>query len=319
MKKILFIATGGTVSCGSGEALTPTQTAAELLAGVDTAGAEVTAVQPFSLDSTNMSPQNWCSVARLIEQRYDEFDGFVAAHGTDTLGYAAAALSCLIANSAKPIALTGSMLPMGAQGSDAPRNLSDAFRFVCDERAHGVRVVFASAVIDGRCAVKVDTHSARAFESIGRPAAGAVRIDGRVIVNDAPFSGETRFYNALDERVGVLRLYPGISAQALRFSGIRALVIEGFGTGGIPDYSGIEALVSEYCASGVSVVMTTQVLNGGSELSRYEVGARLKKYGVIDAGLMTAEYALMRTMWALGCTDNAQEFARVFPDSELLR
>lgn len=318
MKKILFIATGGTVSCGSGAALTPTQTAQQLLAGVDAADADITAVQPFSLDSTDMSPREWCELARLIAGRYDEFDGFVVAHGTDTLGYAAAALSCLIANSKKPVALTGSMLPMGAQGSDAVRNLTDAFRFVCDERAHGVRVVFASAIIDGRCAVKVDTHAARAFESIGRPA-GAVRIDGRVLLNEQPFSGETRFFDALDERAAVLRLYPGITAQAVRFSGIRALVIEGFGTGGLPAYSGLAQTLRDLHGQGVNLIMTTQVLHGGSDISRYEVGARLKEFGVIDAGLMTGEYALMRAMWALGASQGAEDFARVFADADFSR
>ncbi len=319
MRRILFIATGGTVSCGSGAALTPTQTARQLLAGVDAADAEVTAVQPFSLDSTDMSPREWCEIARLIAARYDEFDGFVTAHGTDTLAYAAAALSCLIANSKKPIALTGSMLPMGAEGSDAARNLTDAFRFVCDERAHGVRVVFASAIIDGRCAVKVDTHAARAFESIGRPAAGAVRIDGRVLLNEPPFSGETRFYSTLDERAAVLRLYPGITAQAVSFSGIRALVIEGFGTGGLPAYSGLSQTLRDLHGQGVRLIMTTQVLRGGSDISRYEVGARLKEYGVIDAGLMTSEYALMRAMWALGAAQGAQDFARLFADADFSR
>ena len=319
MQRILFIATGGTVSCGSGAALTPTQTAAQLLAGVDTAGAEVSAVQPFSLDSTDMSPREWCGLAQLIQQRYAQFDGFVIAHGTDTLGYAAAALSCLIANSEKPVALTGSMLPMGAQGSDAARNLTDAFRFVCDERAHGVRVVFASAVIDGRCAVKVDTHAARAFESVGRPAAGAVRIDGRLLLNDAPYSGKVRFYSALDERAAVLRLYPGITAQAVRFGGIRALVIEGFGTGGLPKYGGLAQELRALHEQGVSLVMTTQVLHGGSDLSRYEVGARLKEFGVIDAGLMTAEYALMRAMWALAVSERAEDFAQCFADEDFRR
>ena len=121
MKKLLFIATGGTIASGdSGSGLSPEASAEELLSGVNLPDAEIHAIQPFALDSTDLTPQHWMEVAALIRDRWQDFDGFVITHGTDTMAYGAAALSCLIQSACKPVILTGSQLRTPTRGVISP-------------------------------------------------------------------------------------------------------------------------------------------------------------------------------------------------------
>lgn len=300
MRKILLITTGGTIACPDTDGdRAPESSAKQLLEQLDALpeNVEITSVSPFCRDSTDMSPAEWTKLAVLIRDNYGQFDGFVITHGTDTLGCAAAALSCLIQNSGKPIVLTGSMLPMSAENSDAPRNLKNALEFASDEQARGVVVAFDGKIIDGRCAVKVDTESVSAFES----------------VNEREISvGETRFFDKMDARIAVIRLVPGIEPPIVSESA-RAVLILGFGTGGLPTHGGWEKWLEALVSRGIYVIMSTQVLRGGSNLRLYEVGNRLaEKFPIIDAGKMTAEYAAARAMWALAYSGSLDEFRRVF-------
>lgn len=300
MKKILLITTGGTIACAdTNEARAPENGAKRLLEKLSALpeNAEITSISPFCLDSTDMSPKEWTQLAVLVRENYGQYDGFVITHGTDTLGYAAAALSCLIQNSEKPIVLTGSMLPMTAENSDAPRNLSDALAFAANENAHGVVVAFDGKIIDGRFAVKVDTKSVSAFESVNE---------------HEKTVGEIRFFDKMDARISVIRLVPGVEPPIIS-ENTRAVLILGFGTGGLPMYGGWEKWLENLVSRGVYVIMSTQVLRGGSKLDLYEVGARISaEYPVIDAGKMTTEYATMRAMWALAYSDGFDGFRRIF-------
>lgn len=300
MKKILLITTGGTIACAdTNEARAPENGAKRLLESLGALpnNMEITSVSPFCLDSTDMSPKEWTQLAVLVRENYGQYDGFVITHGTDTLGYAAAALSCLIQNSEKPIVLTGSMLPMTSENSDAPRNLSDALAFAANENAHGVVVAFDGKIIDGRFAVKVDTKSVSAFESVNE---------------HEKTVGETRFFDKMDARISFIRLVPGVEPPIIS-ENTRAVLILGFGTGGLPMYGGWEKWLEKLVSRGVYVIMSTQVLRGGSKLDLYEVGARISaEYPVIDAGKMTAEYAAMRAMWALAYSDGFDGFRRIF-------
>ena len=143
-KKILFLATGGTIaSQPTKDGLAPGLTSRKLLSFVPAAEnfCQVDAVSPFQLDSTNVCCRHWLAIAALIRQHYDDYDGFVISHGTDTMAYTAAALSYLIQNSPKPVVLTGSQKPIDLDVTDARTNLLDALRFACHPRAHGVNLV----------------------------------------------------------------------------------------------------------------------------------------------------------------------------------
>ena len=145
MKKLLLIATGGTIASKYTEkGLSPQISAKELLSYVPAAGdfCEIDAIQPFSLDSTNIGAPQWLALAALIEKSYISYDGFVICHGTDTMAYTAAALSYLIQNSPKPIVVTGAQKPIDLAITDARANLLDSLRFASHDRAHGVNIVF---------------------------------------------------------------------------------------------------------------------------------------------------------------------------------
>ena len=149
-KKILMIATGGTIaSKETEEGLAPALSSRELLDCVPEVGevCEVHAVQPFNLDSTNVYSVHWLAIARIIEESYAAYDGFVVTHGTDTMAYTAAALSYLIQGADKPIVLTGSQRSAYSRDTDARANLSDAFLFAADDRAFGVRIVESPSII----------------------------------------------------------------------------------------------------------------------------------------------------------------------------
>lgn len=309
---ILLIATGGTIaSIDSGSGLTPEFSAEQLLSGI-TVSAEVHAIQPFSLDSTNLTPEHWTQLAALIRDNWADYDGFVITHGTDTMAYGAAALSCLVHNADKPVVFTGAQLPMDAPGSDAPDNLADALR--CAEHGGGgVWVCFNGRVIPGRSARKVhttDLDAFRGFEPTDEQTVEGFCAAGR------NSDGGTIFYNRLDSKAAVLKLTPGLSAELVHDIGthVNALVIEGFGMGGIPENGGLPQVLETLIACGVRVIMTTQVFQGGCDLSVYEVGHAAQKLGVIPAEGMTTEYAVMRAMWALAYSYTAEDFRNLFLD-----
>lgn len=310
MRKILVIGTGGTISCAESEnGLTPAVSVYDLLKGID-APAEVHSEQLFELDSTNMTPRHWEQPARRIRERYDEFDGFVITHGTDTMAYAAASLSCLIQNSRKPVVFTGSMKPMTMEYSDAPANLRDAIAFAADERAFGVRVVFNGWIYDGRNVSKQDTDTIEPFDSVNNENYGYWN-DGKIVFNrEFPkYSGETRFYEHLSDDVFHVKLIPG---QRLYVpENAKAVILESYGAGGVPDY--LMEDVAELTKAGVYVIIATQCPYGGTNLREYEVGrVAAEKYSLLETGKMTVEYAVARARWALAYSDNYEDFKKLF-------
>lgn len=314
MRKILLITTGGTIACpDTDEGRSPVKSAQSLLAKLNKLPeeCEISAASPFSLDSTNMTPARWITLAEIIHENYECFDGFVITHGTDTLGYAAAALSCLIRGSAKPVVLTGSMLPMETEGTDARGNLRNALFFACDKRAAGVCVVFGKFAYDGRHVSKIHSTAANAFESVNFPPIACFDERGVTFTEHIPRkSEEVRFYDVLDERLEVVFLVPGVKPPLIREE-TRAVIVRGFGTGGLPEVGGYDEWLAGLLSRGVIVIMGTQVLRGGSNLSVYEVGSRLPEQ-VIDAGRMSIEYAAMKAMWALSDITTASEFKQKF-------
>ena len=308
MKRILMIATGGTIaSKETGEGLAPVISSEELLSCVPEVASvcDVTAVQPFNLDSTNVYAPHWLKIAEIIEDNYNLYDGFVVTHGTDTMAYTAAALSYLIQGSRKPIVLTGSQKSVYSRDTDARRNLADAFLFCADERAYGVRIVFDGSVILGTRAKKTRTRSFTAFASIDFPAIAVMR-DGRpyyFIEGEKPV-GEPIFYHKLNRNVFVLKMIPGLSADIFDYFDDRCdgLVIESFGAGGLPYYEdgAFFNRLAGFIKKGKTAVLTTQAEHEGSSIDKYAVGRKLRECGrVLEARCMTLEAAVAKLMWIL--------------------
>ena len=319
MKNILMIGTGGTIASEmTPSGLTPELNSTQLLSFVPRIGemCHVDCVQLYSLDSTNIRPAHWLGVARAVRENYDRYDGFVISHGTDTMAYTAAALSYLIQGSPKPIVLTGAQKPIWFDGTDSKRNLTDAFLYAC-RGCGGVQIVFNGKVILGTRARKTCSKSFQAFSSVNYPDLAVVQDEHLLQYMRCACYPSPVFYDALDDKVGLLKLIPGTPAAVLEFMLDRfdGLVIESFGVGGLPEYHGSEFYdaVRRGVERGKIVVMTTQVPNEGSDLTVYHVGGRLKStLRLLEAYDMTTESAVAKLMWILGQTRDFDEAERLF-------
>ena len=317
MKRILLIGTGGTIASEMTEGgLTPELTTEQLLSHVPAISGicTVDCIQLLNLDSTNITPDHWRMMARCIRARYEEYDGFVITHGTDTMAYTAAALSYLIQGSPKPVVLTGAQKPIGFDSTDSKVNLMDAFRCGAEDLP-GISIVFNSRVILGTRAKKTRSKSFQAFSSINYPDLGVLR-DGVLLRYIRQECGaKPVFYDQLDTKVALLKLVPGVDRGLADYLLERndALIIESFGVGGLPEDSGLYDCVREAMAAGKTVVLTTQVENEGSDLGVYHVGHALKNdLGVLEAYDMTTEAVVAKLMWILGQTRRREEVARLF-------
>ena len=307
MKKILMLGTGGTIACKRGEyGLKPLISSDELLSYVPDAAqfCQADSLQILNIDSTNMQPKHWLAMAEAIETHYEEYDGFVICHGTDTMAYTAAALSYLIQSSAKPVVITGAQKPIDMENTDARINLYDSLRFASDDRACGVTIVFDGKVIAGTRGKKERTKSYNAFSSIDFPYLAVIQ-DRRILryLPMLPYEKPVRFYENLSDNVFLLKLIPGISPVLLPaiFEHYDAIIVESFGVGGIP--ASIKEPFYELCQKYPEklIIMCTQVSHEGSDMTVYEVGHEMKTLcNILESYDMTPEAVATKTMWLLG-------------------
>lgn len=321
-KKLLLIATGGTIaSVYTEEGLAPQISAEELLGYVEEHRefCQVSTIQPFGLDSTNICERHWLMIASEIEKNYEAYDGFVICHGTDTMAFTAAALSYLVQNSRKPIVITGSQKPIDLPVTDARTNLLDSLRFASDTRAHGVNIVFGGSVIAGTRAKKERSKSYNAFSSINYPSVAVIQ-DGRILfyIDDKEkVNGEVQFFHKLNGRVLLLKLVPGMDGSVLNrlFPWYDGVIVEAFGVGGFPEYGEVPFYpeIRRWIDAGKIVMLATQVTHEGSDMEVYRVGKTIKAdFRLMEAYDMTLEATLTKTMWALAQTRNPEEFRRLF-------
>ena len=270
-------------------------------------GIEVFTMDPV-IDSSNVSPRNWLDLAAIIRDNYARYDGFVVLHGTDTMAYAAATLYYLIQNSPKPVVLTGSQVSIYARDTDARENLRNAITYAADDDACGIHLVFDNKVICANRAQKTRTRSFNAFSSIDYPEVAVIRgSEVRYYIRES-FPGPVRFYDALDSRVCVIKLIPGMAPGILDYVAehAHAVVIESFGVGGVPYYDNDEFTekIGHLLRNHVKVIFTTQVSHEGSDMELYRVGFRIKKkYELLEAYTMTTEAVVAKVEWALANKD----------------
>ncbi len=321
MKKILMIGTGGTIASTKSlnGGLEPQLTSEEILmylpdipkiCAVDT-------VQVCNMDSTNISPDIWILLIQTIRSNYDNYDGFVICHGTDTLAFTAAALSYLIQNSPKPIVLTGAQRPINMEITDSKTNLFDSFLYASSDQASGVQIVFNGKVILGTRARKTHSKSFQAFSSINYPYLAVIQDSHLIQYIKEPKQNTPIFYDRLNSRVGLFKLTPGADSNILdyMFTKYDAVIIESYGVGGIPSLPQYQYLdiIQKWTDVGKTVVMTTQVPNEGSDMNIYQVGHELKnKVSIIEAYDMITEAVVSKLMWILGQTTDPEGIKSMF-------
>ncbi len=306
--RIALLATGGTIACRqTADGLTPALRAEALLASVPRRpGLEIVCRDVFSMDSSNIQPEEWSQLARACDEAMAECDGVVVTHGTDTMGYTAAALSYMLLGQRKPVILTGSQLPMGAPLSDAETNLSCALEAAAQGVA-GTYVCFSRKLILGTRAVKTRTTSFDAFDSVNRSLAGTIDSEGVHFLRPQRIGDAYCLRPTVDSRVFLLKLVPGTQPDVLDFvaqAGYRGLVIEAFGLGGLHYIRrNLVEKLRMLRAKGVRVLVVTQCMYEKADLSIYEVGTQMLRADVLSGQDMTTEAAVTKMMWALAQPD----------------
>lgn len=304
-KHICVLATGGTIaSRPTPNGLMPALSGEDILAMVPDlrARCDIDCVQLLQLDSTNLQPEHWIRMARAVAERRTQYDAFVITHGTDTMAYSAAALHYMLENIDCPVVLTGSQLPAGVPGTDAEQNLLTAFHAALGGRA-GVYIAFGGRVMFGNDARKLCTMQLTAFGNINRPLAGRFA-GGRLtwLAEASAPAGTFRLHDQLDTRVGVLKIVPGLPPKMLEAfvdAGFRAVILEGYGLGGIPGQeSPMNFLPAFQYAKdhGCRLVCTTQCTYDGVDMDSYEMGVRAQQLGVEPGGTLTTEALLCKLM-----------------------
>ncbi|EGK62369.1 L-asparaginase [Centipeda periodontii DSM 2778] len=304
MKKILLLATGGTIaSRETAHGLRPALSGEDMRTAIGAADAAIEVIDLLSLDSTNIAPSHWQMIARRVADVRTDYDGFIITHGTDTMAYTAAALYYMLENIDRPVVITGAQRPLGRDGSDAEQNLRLAYEAACSGFA-GVCVAFGGRFIHGNAAKKMYSLADDAFRSIGR-----AEVD--LSAPSAP-SAPFRLHDALDERVAVIRLYPGmkpITIDAHIASGYRGIILEGYGCGSVPGDDAEESFLPSLDRArtrACTVVLTTQCIYDGADLSHYEVGVRAAQLGALAGGSLPIEALYARLMQRLAETPEGE-------------
>jgi L-asparaginase len=258
-------------------------------------------------DSVDLGPQDWIDLARHIGKHYDNYEGFVILHGTDTMVYTAAALSFLLEGLHKPVILTGAQLPIGAVRNDARNNLITAIELASSPHPHvsEVGIYFNGLLLRGNRAVKTSIFAFDAFTSPNFPplARVGVYIHYPAIPPRPPAPAQLSVYQKLSSDVALVKLFPGITPrllEALIDAPIRGLVLETFGSGNIPGTPGlIEVIERAVAQRGLLTVAITQQRQGIVQLHTYAAGRRLLDAGVVSGNDMTPCTALVKLMFLL--------------------
>ncbi|MDO5022994.1 MAG: asparaginase [Eubacteriales bacterium] len=312
--RIALLATGGTIaSMQSANGLEPALRAEEILQLLPQLkqNYDIVPKDVFSLDSSNIQPEEWCILAQKVLTALESSDGVVITHGTDTMGYTASALSFMLQGIKKPVVITGSQLPLNFPYSDAPLNLEQAFS-VAASAPPSVYISFHNKVIFGTRAVKVRTLSFDAFDSINAPPVGYFDAEGLHLDEfknpKAPNFDEQTMLK-MDSRVFLLKLMPGTDTEIfshIKNAGYRGLVMEAFGLGGLHYIRrNLVQSLKEISESGIITLVTTQCLYEKSDFSVYEVGhGILNSKNIYGAHDMTTEAAVTKLMWILADKEN---------------
>lgn len=263
------------------------------------------------VDSSNIQPVHWQMIAEIIFENYTYQDGFVVLHGTDTMAFTASAISFMLPGLAKPVIFTGAQLPISEPRSDARENLITALE-IASAKAEGKPVVpeiciyFDYELLRGSRSKKVESMHFDAFKSENYPtlAKAGVKIDYNYAAIHTPSDRRIGFFKNFDSNISILKLYPGINQQMveaiLQTEGLKALVLETFGSGNAPSLPWFIESLKMAIERGVLILNISQCPGGMVVQGRYETSKSLGEIGVISGGDMTIEAAVTKLMILLG-------------------
>ena len=322
---VLLLFTGGTISMSEDPAtgaLRPIDfdRLQELMPELKQTGIKIKSI-PFLplIDSSDVHPEVWERMALIIQKNYDDYDGFVVLHGTDTMAYSASAMSFMLENLSKPVIFTGAQLPIGMMRSDAKENLLTAIE-IASAKESGQPIVpevcifFEDTLFRGNRTTKKNAEHFNAFNSYNYPplAKAGVHIKYFRSYIHYPSSGtKLRVRTRIDQNVAILKLFPGISEHTvnaiLNIPNLKAVVLESFGAGNAPRKTWFFDALRSATDRGIIIVNKSQCSTGSVEMGRYETSLNLVNAGVMSAYDSTTEAIVTKLMYLLGEYSNPDE------------
>lgn len=279
------------------------------------------------IDSSNMDPECHVQMVEIIEENYDDYDGFVILHGSDTMSYSAAALSFMIENLGKPIIFTGSQLPIGDLRTDAKENLITAIQ-LAGLRRNGKTVIsevglyFEYKLYRGNRTTKINSEHFQAFDSPNFPPLAISGVNLKMdyaLLKKPNRRKELIVHKTLNDNILVLKLFPGINENLLQklfaIDGLQGVVLETFGSGNANNEDWFIDILKNALDRGIFIVNVTQCRGGGVSMGNYETSTRLKRIGLISGKDITTEAAVAKMMYLLSKDLSPKVFRTIFETS----
>lgn len=264
------------------------------------------------IDSSDITPDFWVNLAKLIDENYKKYDGFVILHGTDTMSFTASALSFMLEGLDKPVVLTGSQLPIGMLRTDGKENLISAVEIAAAQQngqpmVPEVSIFFENRLYRGNRTTKHNAEHFNAFRSDNYPFLAEAGIS---IKYNFPFihyftgKQELRVHTKLDSSIGVIKLFPGITPQIVKSTvntpGTKAIILETFGSGNSLSKQWFLDIISDAVKNNIVILNVTQCKAGSVNMDKYENGLKLKNIGVVSGYDITFEAAIAKLMFLMG-------------------